>query len=801
MSLLVASIYAAIISIVSVLALAALQDARRQRQQAALLAGALGTLSGICYRYRGGRVIRIDGVTDDPVWPLDLADLVDRLPESDLTALRADLGELASTGHGFFRRVHQSPGTGTAPRAKLRLLEISGHRAYAAQGGRSLDLVWAADITEREAAASARAVAQRDLAVLREAVDRLPLPVWWRDADLKIAGGNRRFAETYGLDEATTALAARALGNAAPVGERQLVAQGAERRPFELIEIPLDGGGTVGFGRDRHEIETVQAELDRLALGHREVLEALGTAIAIWGPDARLLFHNTAFEKLWSLDPDWLNSEPSMPELLDQLREMRALPEHADFRRFKADQVAQLTDLVEPRDELLHLPDERTLRLRISRHPFGGLTYAYEDVTDKLALERSYNTLIDVQRETLDNLFEGIAVFGSDGKLKLWNPAYGAIWHLQPADLTNRPHITTLIDKTRMLYDTDKDWERTRIVALARSTDYVGHAERLERRDGSVLDMNAVPLPDGNVLLSYLDVTDSIRVQRALREKNEALETAGHLKSEFIANVSYELRTPLNAIIGFAEILTNQYFGALNDRQIEYSRGILDSSQRLLSLINDILDLASIEAGQLALEQAPVDIHSLLANILSLSRERARRLDITLDFDCPTDIGMIVVDERRIRQALFNLVSNAIKFTPAGGTVALSAERDGPEILLAVSDTGIGIAPELHARVFEKFERGDPATRQAGAGLGLSLVKSFIELHGGSVELESALAHGTRVTCRLPVDAVPAVPSTGVTPQSGLLSRSNTRNAAPRRDAPAETPHAQPARLRRNRSE
>ncbi len=356
--------------------------------------------------------------------------------------------------------------------------------------------------------------------------------------------------------------------------------------------MPLESGGTIGFGRDRHEVETVQAELDRLTLGHREVLEALSTAIAIWGPDARLLFYNAAFERLWGLDDDWLASEPSLPELLDQLREMRALPEHADFRRFKADQLAQLTELVEPRDELLHLPDERTLRLRISRHPFGGLTYTYEDVTDKLALERSYNTLIDVQRETLDNLFEGIAVFGSDGRLKLWNPAYGEIWQLQPADLANRPHVTALIDKARALYDTGNDWERTRFAAIERVTNYAGHSERLERHDGSVLDVNAVPLPDGNVLLSYLDVTDSIRVERALREKNDALETAGHLKSEFIANVSYELRTPLNAIIGFAEILTNQYFGELNDRQIEYSRGILDSSQRLLSLINDILDLA-----------------------------------------------------------------------------------------------------------------------------------------------------------------------------------------------------------------
>ena len=264
-----------------------------------------------------------------------------------------------------------------------------------------------------------------------------------------------------------------------------------------------------------------------------------------------------------------------------------------------------------------------------------------------------------------------------------------------------------------------------------------------------MLRVATVPLPDGNVMLSYLDVTDSTRVERALREKNEALETAGRLKTEFIANVSYELRTPLNAIIGFAEILTNQYFGELNNRQLDYSRGILDSSHRLLSLINDILDLATIEAGYMTLETEPVDIHTLLASVLALTRERARKQSLNLDFDCPPEIGSIIADERRLKQALFNLISNAIKFTPAGGTIAIRARRSDGEVALSVTDTGIGIPREQQQRVFEKFERGNPQARQSGAGLGLSLVKSFIELHGGRVEMESTPGQGTRVTCYL----------------------------------------------------
>jgi signal transduction histidine kinase len=242
-------------------------------------------------------------------------------------------------------------------------------------------------------------------------------------------------------------------------------------------------------------------------------------------------------------------------------------------------------------------------------------------------------------------------------------------------------------------------------------------------------------------------------VHRSLQERNEALETAGRLKSEFIANVSYELRTPLNAIIGFAEILTNQYFGELNPRQLDYSRGILDSSHRLLSLINDILDLATIEAGYMTLETEQVDIHSLTASVLALTRERARKQNLNLEFNCPPGVGSIVADERRLKQALFNLISNAIKFTPAGGTITLGAERQGSEVALIVADTGVGIPREHQERVFDKFERGNPHVRQSGAGLGLSLVKSFIELHGGRVEMSSEPGSGTKVICWLPATA------------------------------------------------
>jgi len=713
---------------------------RRVEWSGALKSAALGTISGVCYRYVGGQAVRIDGRSDDLVWPVRLDDLLRRAPSMAPTA-RTAFGALASTGKGETLRLSLEDGS-------CRTIELTLHRVTSNDQRLCFDLIWVTDISEREAALAegARRSAERDR--LAAALDTVPVPVWWRDGDLAVTNGNARFRRLPDLAAVSRPLAESAISSGTPYSAPGMIG-GDSGGMFEITEIPLADGGSVGFARDRSEIEQARSEIARLGLAHREVLETVTTAIAIFGPDARLLFFNSAYERLWQLDRDFLDSEPVLPEILDLLREQRALPEYADFRKFKAQQAALFADLRTPREELLHLPDDRTLRQVVSRHPFGGLTFTYEDVTDRLALERSYNTLAEVQRATLDNLSEGLVVFGSDGRLALWNPAFAEMWLLQPHDLVNRPHISTLVEKMRPFYAEDA-WETTKAEIIDRVISYTSYAGTLDRRDGLVLEINTIPLPDGNVLLSYLDVSDSTRVRKALRDRNEALETAGRLKSEFIANVSYELRTPLNAVIGFADILSNQYFGPLNERQLEYSRQIFESSQRLMSLINDILDIASVEAGQLMLDRTPVDVHAMLAGVLTLTRERAKHQQLTLAFDCPHDIGVVTLDEARIRQALFNLLSNALKFTPSGGTITLGARRIGPEVALSVSDTGIGIAAELQAKVFESFERGQTDGRQVGAGLGLTLVRSFIEMHGGRVELDSAVDGGTCVTCWLP---------------------------------------------------
>jgi signal transduction histidine kinase len=243
------------------------------------------------------------------------------------------------------------------------------------------------------------------------------------------------------------------------------------------------------------------------------------------------------------------------------------------------------------------------------------------------------------------------------------------------------------------------------------------------------------------------------RLFREIEDKSRQLEAASRHKSEFLANMSHELRTPLNAVIGFSEVLLQRMFGELNAKQDEYLKDIYASGQHLLSLINDILDLSKIEAGRMELAPAPFHLPSALDNAVTLVKERASRHGIVLRVDVDSRLGQIVGDERKIKQLLLNLLSNAVKFTPEGGRISVKATLTDGAVEIAISDTGIGIAPEDQAAIFEEFRQvgHDETRKQEGTGLGLTLAKKFIELHGGRIWVESELGRGSTFTFTLPV--------------------------------------------------
>ncbi|MBY0407660.1 MAG: PAS-domain containing protein, partial [Rickettsiales bacterium] len=491
---------------------------------------------------------------------------------------------------------------------------------------------------------------KRDLRNHSTILNMAPYPIWQRDANANVIFYNLSYSvaveddkdeagETPELDKKAKTVAQQALSSNQSITDRRHIVIGGERKLYDITEMPVpEEKIAVGFAIDMSEVEELKEDLARHISAQDDLLESSASAMAIYGSDMRLKSFNYAFASLWKLDEVWLDMQPTYAEVLEALREKRKLPEQANFQLFKQQQIKLFTGLIEPHEEFFYLPDGKALRVIAIPHALGGILFAYEDVTDRLALERSYNTLIAVQRETLDNLHEGVAVFAEDGRLKLSNPGYLALWHIDMETAQSEPHIRDIIEKCRPLF-VFEDWEKFRNhhINHIQSRDFV--SQIIERTDGKVIDWRKVPLPDGATLITYLDVTDTTLVERSLRERNEALQEADKLKTEFLANVSYELRSPLTSISGFSEMLRQEYFGPLSEKQKEYVDGIHQSSQHLMHLINDILDLASVEAGYMRLEVSKFDVYAMMKTVLSLIQERAKEFGLKVKFECPSKIG------------------------------------------------------------------------------------------------------------------------------------------------------------------
>ena len=648
----------------------------------------------------------------------------------------------------------------------LMLTTLSGHPIEAAGralGGRAVLRLKDVSGTERELAdLSARhADLQREVDGLRALIEALPAPIWARDDGGRIVWVNGAFAHAVeaadGADvvkrhlELLSPSARRSLAAAHRAGEayaaRLPVIVAGRRRIFDVLDVPTRHG-SAGIGIDVTDVETLRSELTRMVEAHRRTLDQLPTAVAIFGADQRLTFHNAAYRALWGLGADFLDARPTDGAVLDQLRAARKLPEQADFRAWKS-ALHEAYRTIEAKEHLWHLPDGRTLRVVTTSNPDGGITYLFDDVTEPLNLKRRYDALARVQGETLDNLSEAVAVFASDGRLRLFNPALARLWKLSPAFLGERPHIEALITACRPLHNDEATWQLLRgaVTGLDRREPITG---RIERLDQTLVDCATVPLPDGATLVTFQDVTDTVNVERALRERNDALEAAYDLKNDFVHLVSYELRSPLTNIIGFAQLLEDRLTGPLTDKQREYLGYITSSSAALLAIINDILDLATIDAGVMTLDLGPVDIAATMDAAADAVRDRLNEGGLALEIGADPQIGQFVADGRRVRQVLYNLLSNAIGFSPPGETVTLAAERRHDAVLFRVTDRGPGIPIEIQDRVFDRFETHNLGSRHRGTGLGLSIVRSFVELHGGTVSLDSAVGRGTTVICVFP---------------------------------------------------
>ncbi len=688
-----------------------------------------------------------------PLEPAELERFGHWLEPTSADDLKSGLDRLFNEGRAFNLLVRtrsgghlEADGRAAGGRAVLRLRDVAGYRQ---------DLARIID-QHREL--------KREIRSSRSLLDVLPMPVWMRDDTGSITWCNSAYIKAVDasgfnevrdnqlelLEDRDHARVQAQVSTGHQFRERMPIIVGTERKAHDVVVLPLEDT-VVGAAVDVAAIEAVKDIHERQIAAYDRTLHRVATGVAMFGPDRRLTFFNEAFRRVWSLDAAWLEGRPSDGELLDRLRELSRIPQVVKYREWRTMVLARSRS-AEGYEDWWHLLDGSTIHLTSELRPDGGVTYLVDDATEQMAQESRFKSHIEVQSETLDSLKEGVAVFAPDGRLSLFNTSFAQVWRLSRATLKEGPHIDAVVSQCSALFDNEAVWSRMVHAVTGISDRRQSIDGQLERPDGVVIDYATVPLPDGATLITFADVTDAARASQALMERNDALVAADRLKSQFIGHVSYELRSPLTNIIGFGDLLSRETTGPLNGKQKEYLGDLTASSKSLLAIIDDILDLATIDAGGLELKTAPVKVRSVIDTAVLGVRDRAQRARLTLTIEVDHQDAVFIADEARIRQVLYNLVSNAIGFSNPGAVIFIRSWGEHGMRHFIVQDQGVGIPTDKQARVLDRFETHSQGGKHRGAGLGLAIVKSLVELHGGALTLESEPGRGTCVHVQLPED-------------------------------------------------
>ena len=682
----------------------------------------------------------------------------------DLAALKEEIAAAAIGGPAVDRQVRIL--------GSDRVLEVRGGLAAPSWPAGTL-LLWMFDTSsaEGERLKLATQLSQTELALdsLTHLIESAPFPMWYRGPDMSLGLVNSAFVAAVEARDAAEVIArgselidspgedsARAGALAAleagrPYVRTQPATIGGERRMLKLVDVPLGTGAVAGFAIDIQDLEDARFELAQHIDSQRELADRMTAGVVQFDADRSLSFFNQPFALMAQIDSEWLAEKPEFDRLLERMRENGRLPEVRDFPAWKAEHGEWFTSTAEVISEDWMLAGGDHWRIVAQPLPDGGVRMIVEDRTEQVRLASARDTLLRVRTATFDNLFEAISVFASDGRLYLWNKRFSEVWELDEQWLSEHPRVDELVPAMARRLVNPTAAAQVREMVRSTTSGRRSGTGRVSMTDGRHFEFAAVPLPDGNALFTMVDVTDSTRIEAALRERATALEEADKVKTDFVANMSYELRTPLTSIGGFAEMLAAGYAGKLAPSAADYVAAILESVERLAKLIDDVLDLTQGDRRGVVLEKERIDMAGLVKAateaIMPKATEKKQKLDLNVD----ASAGVVVGDARRLRESIEHVLRNAVSYTPDRGKLKVAARGDEEAVTVTVADNGPGISPEEQGQVFNRFHRiGGTMRGDAAFGLGLPLTRQFVEAHGGKVDLQSTLGKGTTVTLTIP---------------------------------------------------
>ncbi len=687
------------------------------------------------------------------------------LVEDDGQALIRDVAAAQKTGRSFVRPLKAQGSSRT-----LLVKGAPASTALVASGG---VVLWIFDATESESqierlTGEAERL-KRAFDTLSSLIEASPFPMWHRGPDLRLALVNTAYVKAVEAKDADDAvnrglelvdvnggaspLAAAAAAREAGEAKTRVVPAtiNGERRSMRIVDVPLGEAGVAGYAIDIDEVEKARAAFRRFVETQRDTLDRLSAGVAQFAADRSLVFCNLPFQQLFALKPEWVVERPDFDRMLDRMREANRIPDTRDFPVWKAERREWFIHAGGAIEENWLIPGGQHLRVVAQPLPDGGLLLIFEDRTEQAQLASARDTLLRVRTATFDNLFEAIGVFESDGRLHLWNNRFRQVWDFDDTFLDNHPRIDALAEAAAPKLANPARAALIRELVRSATIDRKLRSGRVALKDGRHFEFAAVPLPDGNALFTMLDITDSRKVERVLRERAATLEEADKVKTAFVANMSYELRTPLTSITGFAEMMAQGLAGPLEPQAQDYVNAILSSAERLGTLVDNVLDLTQNEVGGLPMERKPIDVAELVRRAGGSVAGLIHAKQIEFVADVHAEVGTIKGDAKRLRQAVDHLLRNALTYTPDRGRVLLHATGDAATATIIVSDNGPGMDESQQAQALDRFSRaGLVRDGEGGTGLGLPLARQFVEAHGGTLTLLSEPGIGTAVKIDLP---------------------------------------------------
>ena len=725
---------------------------------AALLVRSDGRLEG------SERLAHWLGLEELPQFLSELAKHPDRgLTSEQLDELTQKV-RLAQKSAAPFRMAVTLPGSS-------RSLALRGSLADPQVSPGGAALIWVFDFSESERELAKMredtARAKSDFAALVGLIQAAPMPMWFRNKDMRLQIVNQAYVAAVGAQSAQEvveqqvelvepvdgthpgAIAQQASDTGEPI-ERIVSVTSVDgmRRRFRVSDLPLSGEGVAGYAVDIQEQEDQAREHRAYREAQRSMLDRLSVGVAQFDGQRRLTFANQPFRRLFAVRPGAGALGTSFERLLSDARDEGRTPEVRDFPSWRKDHIAWF-EAGGTQDEDWPLSDGTHLAVVGQPMPDGGLTLILEDRTEQLSIAANRDTLLRTRTAMLDSLFEALAVFAPDGTLQLWNHSFPETWGLEPEALDRHPSVDTLLTLIQPNLARQKQVRGVAEVIRSATLDRKERAGRLEMADGRTIEFAGIPLPDGNGLLTTLDVTANEQAETALRDRAEALEQADKVKTRFLANMSYEFRTPLTSIGGFAELLEAEVAGPLTDGAKEYVAAILESVARLTDQVENVLDLSQSEAGLLPIARRELSLLAFVAGVARAREDAVEAKGISLDLHGSQSLTLSA-DPRQLGRAIGQLLDNAIEACGENGRILVDLSKHEGGVRIVISDDGRGMdETELERALDGMREPSGPDTSRR-QGLGLPLAKQLIEAHGGRFEIDSRKGEGTSVSLWLP---------------------------------------------------